>query len=489
MKNKSTADLNRKDKLCRRIIEYGILALIILSPLPIASVEEWSVYAIQMIVAFMMTAYFFLSVKPKENPIFSRLFKWPKIFFIALFAWIGFQLIPLPRWLVEVISPASLHYYDQFASGSGNLAFVPISLAPFQTFREGLELLTYFLLGFLIIKTVVSRLQMRRIFMVLVGMGFFEAFYGIFELYRQNPRLLFYKKTINLDMVTGTFVNQNHLAGYLCMIIPLVIGIMVARIDTYSLPDMNWRQKLVHFAERGLSANLIMFIFLLVMSVAVLLSRSRMGLFLVVFAILVFLELTILFVGTLRRSRSAIKRFLQVVFLIIAVVFMYVGVDATLERFSLEKISGETRTQYWGNTLDIFKDFPLFGCGLGTFVSVYPAYEEGEIHGPLIHAHNDYLEYAAELGLVGFFFLLGGMIILFVKTFHVWKQRRNPEVKGLGLGGIVSIFVIAVFSITDFNLHIPANMILFTIVLSLTSRVVYYRFHKNHLPRSPEKKP
>jgi len=475
--------MNRKDRFCLHYIEYGILALIILSPLPIASVEEWSIYVIQMIVASMMVAYFSMSVKPRENPALTRLFKWPKYFFIGLFVLIGIQMIPWPKFLMKIMSPSTFHFYEQFASGS-DMTFMPLSLAPFQTFREGIEFLTYFLLGFLIIKTITSRIQMRRIFLIIVIMGFFEAFYGIFELYRQNPRLLFYKKVINLNMVTGTFVNQNHLAGYLCMIIPIVIGIMIARIDTYSLPDMNWRQKLVHFAEKGFSANLIMVVFLLIISIAVLLSRSRMGLFLVVFALLIFLELSILYVGTLRRSRSMIKRFLQVIFLIIAVVFLYVGVETTLERFNLEKISLETRTQYWENTLDIFSDFPLFGCGLGTFVSVYPAYEEGEIHGKLFHAHNDYLEYSAELGIIGVFLLLGGIFVLIVKTFSVWKQRRNPEMKGLGLGGIVSLLVIAVYSLTDFNLHIPANMILFTIVLSMTCVIVHYRFHA-HGHKSP----
>ena len=43
------------------------------------------------------------------------------------------------------------------------------------------------------------------------------------------------------------------------------------------------------------------------------------------------------------------------------------------------------------------------------------------------------------------------------------------------MGGFVSVAAILVHSFTDFNLHIPANMLLFTVVLSLTFSTAYYR--------------
>ena len=173
--------------------------------------------------------------------------------------------------------------------------------------------------------------------------------------------------------------------------------------------------------------------------------------------------------------RLRVKRFLQVSFLLMTVFAMYVGIEATLERFEAEKIVSGQRTQYWDSTLAIAGDFPMFGTGLGTFAFVYPAYENFGIYGFLIHAHNDYLEYLSELGLIGYALLMGGILFLAVAAFVKWTRRMNPEVKGMAMGGIVALVVIGIHSITDFNLHIPANMLLFTVILSLTLVISYHK--------------
>jgi hypothetical protein len=59
--------------------------------------------------------------------------------------------------------------------------------------------------------------------------------------------------------------------------------------------------------------------------------------------------------------------------------------------------------------------------------------------------------------------------------FFVWKERRRSEVKGLGLGGLIALVAILIHSITDFNMQIPANMLLFSVVLSLTLVIVFYK--------------
>jgi predicted tellurium resistance membrane protein TerC len=72
-------------------------------------------------------------------------------------------------------------------------------------------------------------------------------------------------------------------------------------------------------------------------------------------------------------------------------------------------------------------------------------------------------------------FLFGGIAFMVVSSFLIWRARRHPQVKGLALGGIVAIVVILIHSIADFNLHIPANMVLFTVVLSLTAVTAFYK--------------
>jgi O-antigen ligase len=163
-------------------------------------------------------------------------------------------------------------------------------------------------------------------------------------------------------------------------------------------------------------------------------------------------------------------------FLGITFISLYVGVGAAIERFALDKVLHEGRPNVWANTLGIARDFPLFGSGLGTFDAVYPAYELRNLDRHYSHAHNDYLEYLAEIGFIGMLLLMGGILFLLYTTFRVWRERKNPEVKGLVMGGIVAVICMLIHSIADFNLHIPANMLLFTAVLTLVYNTAFYKF-------------
>ena len=472
VKNK---ECKKRDVVCRKIIEYGILGLIVFSPLPAASVYEWSILVIQLTVLFMLAAYFVMKEKPQTNKLLSFSMKWPRILFFSLFIFIFIQVIPLPEFLVKIISPSAYSFQENFFSDFLNTKFMSLSLIPSHTLKQGLELLSYFLLGFLIIKTVTERRQIIRIFSVLIAMGVFEAFYGMFELYNKNPRILFYKKIHYLDSVTGTFVNQNHLSGFLEMIIPLTIGLIIARINLFSLRGMRWRRKLLQLSEKGLSTNMFISLSIIIMAVAIIFSRSRSGIFLLIFTLLLFFELTTLYLGRSEEQKKWIKNFLKVVFLFITFISLYIGIGAMVERFALDKFLQEERPIYWKNTIGIFADYPLFGTGLGTFPSLYPDMEEGGRLVRIGHAHNDYLEYLSELGLIGMILLLGGILYMVINSFLVWRERKHPEMKGLALGGIISIICIMLHSITDFNLHIPANMLLFSVVLSLTVTAAFYK--------------
>lgn len=465
----------KRDFLCKKIIEYGILGLIIFSPLPAASVYEWSILVIQLVVLVMMIAYFIMEERSKNNEVISHSLKWPKYLFISLFILIFIQIIPLPSFLVKIFSSNTYTYLKNFSPDFENIKFMSLSIIPSHTLYEGLELLSYFLLGFLIVKTVKERRQIMKIFYVLFAIGIFEAFYGLVELNRTNPRILFFAKIYNLDSVTGTFINRNHLSGYLEMILPLAIGIMIARINFFSFSGLRWREKLLMLSEKNFSTNLLIFLGIIIIAMGIVFSKSRSGVFILVFTFMLMFELTVLFFRRSETGRKWIKSFLVISFLFITIISLYIGIGATFERFSLNKLLSENRPVYWANTIGIFKDFPVFGSGLGTFPSLYPDREEGGKIVRLFHAHNDYLEYLSEIGVIGMILLLGGVFFVLVKSFIVWRERRYHEIKGISLGGIVAIFCILLHSITDFNLHIPANMLLFSVVLSLTYVTVFYK--------------
>ncbi len=465
----------RRDDFYKKVIEYGILALIVFSPLPAASVNAWSILVIELTVLVLMAAYLLMKRKPKINSRISSSMRWLKVIFGGFFLFLTVQILPLPVVIVKLISPSSYRFRVLNSLDVADAKLLSLSLAPSETFREGMEILAYVLLGFLIISTVTSRRRIKRILFLLVGVGFFEAFYGLFELKMSNPSILFYPKVFNLGSVTGTFVNQNHFSGYLEMIIPLAIGLIIARIDLFTLAGDKLSAKIVRIAEKGVLTNLVLTTLVVIMSLAIVLSKSRSGTFLLVFTFILFSGITFIYFGRISYQWWKIRRFLQVTFLLITIVCLYVGVQATIDRFALDKLLSGGRPHYWGSVMMMIKDFPLVGTGLGSFASVYPAYAKTRTYGLLGHAHNDYFEYMSELGIVGILFLLGGVAFIVSKTFLTWYKRRDAEVKGLVLGGMISIFIIGIHSFTDFNLHIPANMLLFTVILALTYVTAYYR--------------
>jgi len=481
-KIKRGESITRWDWGCRKIIEWGILGLIVWTPLAAGSVYEWTILVIQLAVLVMMGAYILMKKKPRMNEGLSFSLRWPRYLFFGFIVFLFIQAVPWPKFLVKILSPNTYAFQELFSADFSRIKFMSFSLMPEQTIREGLELLAYFFLGFLIVKTVTKRKQIMRIFYVLVGVGVFQAVYGFIQLYSNNPRLLFYKKIYGLDSLSGTFVNRNHLSGYLEMVIPLTIGLILAHIDVFSLAGLKWREKLLRFSEKGFYRNMLLTFGVIVMAMAIIFSKSRSGVFLLVFAFILFFGLAGLYSGRVTHRQKWTMGFLKGTFLAIMLISLYVGINATIERFALDNLLYQNRPLYWSNTTRITNDFPFLGSGLGTFASIYPAYEELRTAAHLSHAHNDYLEYLAELGVLGMILLCGVILFLLVRSFLVWRERRHPEVKGLALGGMIAVVLMLIHSIGDFNLHIPANMLLFSVVLSLTFVLVFYRMRQNRKP-------
>ncbi len=460
----------------KEIIEYGLLALLLWSPLPAASVGEWSIFVIELTVAAMAAAYVLLDEKPSLNrhlpPVLRRL----RFFVAGFFVFVVFQALPLPAAFVRLASPGSYEFQRLYSPGFVPPKFMSLSIAPSATLREGLFLAACFLLGFLVLKTVTRGRQIRTIIFVLIGSGVFQALYGLFELTRANPRLLFYKKMFSPDSVTGTFVNRSHLSGYLEMIVPLAVGLAIARMNLLTFGARGFREKFMLWTSKGVLENILIMVGIVIMSLGIVLSNSRSGLAVLVFTMVLFFGSSVLTFSRTGYRQAWVRKFIRTAFLIVAILAAYIGVGSTIKRFALDDLLHEDRPLYWANTADIVGDFPLFGTGLGTFASAYNAYEtRGGSEMRLVHAHNDYLEYVAEVGVLGALILLGGILTIAVQAFLASRNRRNMEARGLALGGIVSLAGIGLHTFTDFNLHIPANMVLFTVVLCLTLVMATYR--------------
>jgi O-antigen ligase len=150
--------------------------------------------------------------------------------------------------------------------------------------------------------------------------------------------------------------------------------------------------------------------------------------------------------------------------LVLTVYLLFFGISPIIEKFAQSKGSTAARFLAWQATLSAFRDYPVFGSGFGTFQYIFKVYQPEGLRLYWAHAHNDYLELLLELGIVGtvivviFFVLVLGTIMK-----ADWRGRRLY----LGAALLSSITTIAVHSIADFNLHIPSNAILFSLILGL----------------------
>lgn len=458
------------------LVEAGLLALLVWAPLPAASVPAWSVLVIQWTALLLAGAHILKREKPAINAQLDARARRLRWLFGGSLAFFALQLVPLPYALLRVLSPATARFQSAYNPGFTSGGFYPLSLAPGATVREGLELSAYILIGVLIVRTVTHGAQIRRLIVALTAAGVFQALYGFVQLSARNPRLLFYAKEYNLGSVTGTFVNRNHFSGFLEMILPLTVGLLIARVEFFALGGKGLRDKLVQMSGRGLAQNLLLTLAVVVMALGIVFSQSRSGIFVLVFSFLLILELIVFHFSRVGSWRRWARNFVRATFLAITALALIMGVGGTVQRFALDNLLQEGRPLYWSNIVGMAEQFPLFGTGLGSFESVYPAFER--LGGPellLVHAHNDYLEYFSELGAVGFALLFGGILTAIVFAAAAWRTRRDPQAKGIALGGLVSLAGILLHSLTDFNLHIPANMLLFSTVLGLTLVAAFHR--------------
>lgn len=462
------------------IILYGLIGLIVFAPLPQGSVLEWAVMIMELAALFLVAVGLWRSPKPVVNPYLEKALRWPRRLFLAFGAIVVLQILPLPKFLVRLLSPGSYSYLKTFSPGFGRSGFARLSLAPGQTLRQGLLVLAFFLVGMVIIHNISRFAQIQKLITAMILVGVFEALFGLFELSAGKPSLLFFSKTIHLDSVTGTFVNRNHLAGYLEMVLPLAMGLILSRAGLFAASDsknrVRLREILPRLGGKALAINILLVLGVLVMAVGLIRSRSRSGVFLLFFSFLLFGEIILFHFSGARERQKISRKFINISFIIVLVFSAYIGLGAVINRFMEDDtLFKGGRTIFWGNVVSIVSDFPLLGSGLGSFESVYPYYDKSGFEMRLTHAHNDYLEAASEVGLLGAVCLFAGVIFLVVKIFLTWRERRSLEIKGLAMGGFISLVVMLFHSLTDFNLHIPANGLLFAMILSLTAVTVYHK--------------
>jgi len=124
---------------------------------------------------------------------------------------------------------------------------------------------------------------------------------------------------------------------------------------------------------------------------------------------------------------------------------------------SSDKVSSEARLFVWKESLSLIGEFRWFGCGLGGFESTFLKYQNIASFYRVEFAHSDYLQFLAELGLAGFSILLAVSIGILIPLVRGILKLADEDRRLLLIGCVGGGVAVALHSLGDFNLYIPAN--------------------------------
>ena len=326
---------------------------------------------------------------------------------------------------------------------------------------QGLSLCSFLALTLLMLE---SKERIKRIIWVIILAAALQATYGAIMVLTQLEWGFFIKKSTYLGKATGTFINRNHFAGYMEMSLAIGIGFLLAHGKQ---SKGNWRQKLRQGIETLLSAKIIMRLLLAIMVIALVLSRSRMGNSAFFASLLITGALALLLMKN--KSRSTIILLGSLLIIDIAIVGTFFGVEKVAQRLQASSSTHESRDEVSRDTFNMWQQYPILGIGAGTYEHVYPSHKSPDIVSPRLydHAHNDYLQFLVEYGVIAFSFMALAVGYCLIWAIQAMRLRHSNLHKGLGFGACMGIIAILIHSSVDYNLQIPANAYMFVFLLAL----------------------
>lgn len=387
---------------------------------------------------------------------------------IGLVAVIGaviVQLIPLPRFAVVQFSPATdslLRQYSLQYVASDSLH--PLSIRPEATWLAlgFLAALGLFVLGAV---HTLSSTSARTLVRGLLVLGVTLALIGIIQKATGTERTYAFW-TLDASPF-GTFGNKNHFAGWMLMVLPVGLAYFLALIEQKNgaMKHREWRKRILWFGSSEASEILLVGAAVTSMALALVLTLSRSGIGAFVFALVIigWRLIPTQSTGTHRLFGAGCLSCLAVVSI------EWTGTDSVIARFAA--LSGSDlagRLAAWRDTIEIIKDFPLFGTGLNTYGSAMVFYQTTDFPNLWVWAHNDYLQIAAEGGLL--LVIPAALLIgLFAREVRRrFRERCDDRIRySVRIGAVTGVAAIALQDVVDFSLQIPANAVLFTLLCAL----------------------
>lgn len=308
-----------------------------------------------------------------------------------------------------------------------------------DSFYALLRLLGYIGIYYLVVNEFDHAMR-RYVMMLAVCIGTALSIYGLLQYFG----IFSHDWWVPKEFLSATYVNHNHFAGYLELAMPLAIGLLMGP------------------AGQAQGRRFILIAALAVMAGAFILTQSRGAWLSLVASFLIMAAVLI------KRKKINIQAiFMVFLVVIIAVSFIYFGRDIITSRIDSvaiaqgEEASFATRIKIWQGTIDLIRANPIIGVGIGDFIWAFPRYRPEGLNVQANFAHNDYLETAAEMGIPALFVMLWLLVSIIATAI---KRCDSDPVK---IGCVMGLLSLSLHGLVDFNFHIPANMLLFTICAAI----------------------
>jgi len=458
-----------------QVIASVSLFLIVFAPLSFGAVQGWALTVVWTMVLVLLGTWLLKWISLREPSAVSPPFWLAALLFLLL---IIFQLIPVPASWHDFLTSGPSALVENSASVSNlekRLADHPwrsLTLNPRATQVGLVNLVTCLAFCLILTNNFLSLERVKTLIFALVGVGSFEAIYGLFEYWSGRQNIFWYKKVYYLEEVTGTYVNHNHFAGLMELTIPLTIAVFTVEYSRHFVDGktqfFSTLKKLSVETCLKLAALLIA---MGVMFMALVLSKSRVGLVASILSLIVLAAL-----AQKRRGHSAVVQIAIGLTLISGLVTIRFD-RGPIERFSWWQDEAQIRFNLWKDAIKMVPDFPLFGRGLGTFRQAIPYYRSkldfvnisDAPHGAFWHhAHNDYLQLLIECGAVGFLLMIWGFIRTSRHLILGLARNTDWEIATIGYALLSGMVALLIHSFFDFNFHIPANALIFCTLLGLS---------------------
>ena len=426
---------------------WTLLAVVLLAPLPLGSNRPLPASLLAGAVGALLCVWGIGALVAGPDPKVSLRPYWPAMALLALAAaWAAVQAVSF--------TPTAVHHpwWRDARAILGVPAVGAISINPAATWSRLMGLLAYGGIFWLALHLCRRSGRAHQVLFALAAGGLVYAAYGLFDLLASTA-----------GVVTSTFVNRNSYATYAGMTLFCGLGLVVGELTRRASPGSSLGSVAFEVLSRLETPFAIGVMTCLVASAALVLTQSRGALIGLCAALIVFVwSLGRMTVMTSRACFKASALF--AIGLLLAIVAL-AGED-TLGRFAEADVHALNRLAYYRTTWAAIGDRPWLGTGYGTYADAFMAYNHpGTGTYFLDKAHNTYLQMIMELGWPAAVALYAGLALLVLRCLQGPFGPGDSAVCPAVVAACSTL--VAVHSLLDFSLEMPANAATYALLLGL----------------------